>query len=361
MTAMSTKMSAEDVITYLSNPPEHLIGPVVTIKEPAKLSTLTHSGTSSLGRLDSLSLEVLHMILHYLDIRTLSRVSRVSHRGRATVESLPIYRALMKYIPDVLKALGQCRHLHFYTARMLLDLLRTECCEKCGKFGPYLFLFTGERCCNECLVFDKYFRMITFPKAESNFNLDPGELGQLASLKTIPGVYRTHMVRKSRQRLKLLHRDEVSQLVKAKEKERLRARLEEEERMRDAGLEIDRVCTLYLSSDSLDLDEEGGPKEIPEFAGTGVINLPHLKPDNTSEYGHCCKGCEWARLRYYSNRTIVDVRLLETPRYKLRSLLWRRSLRAWPKGEFLKHAEECAGAQQLLFQWYRRRRARRMI
>ncbi|KAK2877257.1 hypothetical protein FQN49_001296 [Arthroderma sp. PD_2] len=360
-------LSDEDVFTHLSGRPDHVLGPFIAVDEQAKLSTLArHPGPSSLGRLDPLSLEILHNILYLLDIRSLSRLSRVSHRGRVTVESLPIYRTLMKRIPDTLKALGQTRLLRFYTADQLLAVLRTKDCVICGKCGPFLFLPTAERCCNHCQLYHKHFRMISIPRAQTIHHLERRELNRLNVLNTIPGVYRTQVIKKWR-RLRLVTYDAASKLAKAKvagerAKNKPSVPISDTNRTTsdapvgapnddlDSGPQMSICFTMPLpDSDDSDLDTR---TEDTEFGSMSSIQFPYLRPDNVLEHGHLCKGCEWVCSHYKPNdlpdRVLYDLELSGRNAYEISHALQERSLRVMANSEFLTHVAECYGAQKIL-------------
>ncbi|EGD87147.2 hypothetical protein H113_05729 [Trichophyton rubrum MR1459] len=273
------------------------MGPVVTIDEPAKLSALTYSSTSSLGRLDSLSLEVLWMILRYLDIRSPSRLLRVSHRGRAAVESLPLHRELMKYIPNTLKALGKCRLLCYYT-------------------GHNLLVSQGK------LLYDLWklwFLLIPSNWAQSIYGLETDDLKELTVFKTISGVYKTYAVEKSQRRLKLLHRHAAMELADMKLEEQDRVQAEYIEKAQKASLPWPECSRVPYWPDSDDSGLGGGPdvNGVREFIGMEAIRFPHLRPDNTLEYGHSCKGCKWEYLQYESDRVLYDMSFLGQKEYQV--------------------------------------------
>ncbi|KAF3482574.1 uncharacterized protein GIQ15_05333 [Arthroderma uncinatum] len=355
--------SDEDVFSHLSSRPDYLLGPMITVDEPANLCTLArHPGPSSLGRLDPLSLEILHEILYLLDIKSLSRLSRVSHRGRATVESLPIYRTLMKCVPDTLKALGQTRLLRFYTANQLRAVLRTKDCVICGKFGPFVFLPTAERCCYYCQLYHKRFRMISIPRAQTIHNLERRELNRLNVLNTIPGVYKTQVVKKWR-RLRLVTYDAASKLAKAKVAEE-RARNKSSAPIpgtnittfgapagaTNDGLDSENLMLACCMMPWPDSDDSDLSPQNNEFGGMSSIQFPYLRPDNVLEHGHLCKGCEWV-YSHYESKDLPDSVLYDLElgsEYQVSHALQEKSLRVMVKSEFLTHVAECYGAQKLL-------------
>ncbi|EZF36347.1 hypothetical protein H109_04075 [Trichophyton interdigitale MR816] len=225
-------------------------------------------------------------------------------------------------------------------------------CLKCGKFAPFLFLAAGDRCCGECQERNKYFRMLSFPQAQTISHPDMHELKKLTAFKTIPGVYKMHVVKKSPRRMKLLHREAVLKRGKEKEAELDAARRSRYESMIKAGIRTSQIEYRRMpwpdSDDDLELAGDPDINKTREFIGMGVIKLPHMRPDNTLEYGHSCKGCEWEYLQYESDRVLYDMSLSGQKEYLVTYALRGRGLCAWPRDEFLKHVEECYGAQQLL-------------
>jgi hypothetical protein len=148
--------SPPNLITRLSHQPRHMLEGMVPISEPAKRSAIRREPDPlAFGLLDKMPLELLHLVLSMLDLRSLSRISRVSLQGQAVVESLPAYRDLMDYAPHAIKALGQTGLIRYHTAAMLQATLFSKSCISCGEYGAFLFLPTCERCCYECLLWNQ--------------------------------------------------------------------------------------------------------------------------------------------------------------------------------------------------------------
>jgi hypothetical protein len=96
-TAMaSIELSKEDVLSQLSHGPRYILTGNITVCESAKLSLtkIQREPRSSIGLLKNLPLEILHAELNHLDLQSLSRVSRVSSRGKVVAKSLPAYEDL---------------------------------------------------------------------------------------------------------------------------------------------------------------------------------------------------------------------------------------------------------------------------
>ncbi|KAJ4321993.1 hypothetical protein N0V84_005040 [Fusarium piperis] len=147
------------------------------------------SASSSMGRIDILPPELLLMVLNLLDFQALSRLSRVSHRAKTTVEGLAAYRELFEHAPDVLVALGKTRLLRYHSAALLRQTLRESRCVSCFDFGAYLNLPTCERVCLECLRRNYASRVVPVNTARECFHLTNKHLKKIPILYSIPGEY----------------------------------------------------------------------------------------------------------------------------------------------------------------------------
>ncbi|EFR03027.1 hypothetical protein MGYG_06027 [Nannizzia gypsea CBS 118893] len=362
---MSKTPSDEDVFTNISYRPDDLLGPMITIDEPAKPSTLERRPVSSpLGLLDSLPLEVLHNGLHILDFQSLSRLSLVSQRGRITVESLPIYRDLMKYIPDTLAALGESNLLSHYSADRLYTVLRSKACVARGKFGTFLFLLTCERCCHECLAHNQSFWALPLSKAQTIYRIPTRELKKLPTMKSIPGVYKTREIK--RQRPKLVSVFAAAQLAKINgSMPMLNTTIKTPDmpswKTLPDWLQDEHSAAVQEHLDTLTEPLTGHPswllpstgiRKPDQFCGMASMQFPYLLPDKTLEHGLLCKGCEWVFSRFKSDdlpaHALNDMGLSGRIKDSIFRTLEASSLRAMLKSEFLAHVVVCYGAGQLL-------------
>ncbi|KAK3939491.1 hypothetical protein QBC46DRAFT_354964 [Diplogelasinospora grovesii] len=160
------------------------------IDKVPKPSAIRLSGgrTSSLGPvLGRLPNELLHMVMHWLDYKSLFAVARASLLGKALVESLPVYQELLTYAPEVIAALSRLNILGAHPAALIREALRTEKCAACRSYGPYLFLPTCHRCCLECLSSYSPLRVITAETAKKYFVLGAKDLQKIPVIHTIPG------------------------------------------------------------------------------------------------------------------------------------------------------------------------------
>ncbi len=184
------RWSPEKLISCLSHRPRYIIDGMIKISMPAKPSAIQRDSSSSLcGLFDTLLLELLHSIFNMLDFQSLSRVSRVSLRGEALVESLPAYRDLIEHAPLTLPALGQTRLISLHSAAALHVTLLSEQCISCGQYGAFLFLPRCERCCYECLLSNESLWVISLALAGNCFDVTPRQLKRIPTVLSISGVY----------------------------------------------------------------------------------------------------------------------------------------------------------------------------
>ena len=182
--------SEETLISRLSFRLKDAIDGMISISDPAKPSTIERDSTaSSFGLLDKPPLELVHWILEALDVQSLSRVSRVSLRGKALVESLPAYQDMMEHAPHALTALGRIRFAHLHSISLLRTTLLSEQCVCCKRYGPFLFLPSCERCCHECLHYNTSLWVIPPSLAGKIFGLSSRQLRRIPTMRNIPGSY----------------------------------------------------------------------------------------------------------------------------------------------------------------------------
>lgn len=65
--------------------------------EPIEPAFLSRNLTSSMGLLDTLPTELLHIILNLSDFQSLSRFAQVCHQAKTSVELLLPYQQTMKH------------------------------------------------------------------------------------------------------------------------------------------------------------------------------------------------------------------------------------------------------------------------
>lgn len=76
-----------------------------TSSEPHWKENVRRRPLGGLGKLDSLPLETLHTVFGFLDLQTLTDTRCISPRAMQVVDSLPSYKEVFTYAPDVLRAM----------------------------------------------------------------------------------------------------------------------------------------------------------------------------------------------------------------------------------------------------------------
>lgn len=90
---------------------------MITAEEASTPSSLERTSTSSsLGRLDTLPLNLLHSIFSTLDFQTLFSISKTCQRGTALVEALPFRDRWTQHVPKASRALGQTRKIRHHSS-----------------------------------------------------------------------------------------------------------------------------------------------------------------------------------------------------------------------------------------------------
>lgn len=109
------------------------------------------SGSSSLGRLQHLPLEVITYICLGLDVCSALAFSQVSRRTREIVAGIRQYRQLSEHALECLWALFRTSLAARTDISTLHSALSTKSCVLCGLFGGFIFLPTTARCCFQCI------------------------------------------------------------------------------------------------------------------------------------------------------------------------------------------------------------------
>ena len=138
----------------------------------------------SFGKLDALPNELLVMIMEYLDMQSLTRLTAVSSSWRAFIPSLAAYNDLLKYAPEALGAFRQLGKLQKHNISSLHKVLRdpsSSCCYE-WKRAAQLTTSTCERACGRCLEPNRL-GFISIKEAAQCFNLSREQRGQLAPRK----------------------------------------------------------------------------------------------------------------------------------------------------------------------------------
>ncbi|KAI1771100.1 hypothetical protein F4818DRAFT_221714 [Hypoxylon cercidicola] len=353
---MASQNISEELVSKLTCTNELGLDGMIRNIPPAQISTIHRwSASSSLGLLDILPPELLLLTLNFLDFQSLSRISRVSLKGKAVVETLPAYREMMKHAPKILTALGKTGLLVHHSSSLLRQTLRSEKCVSCFDFGAFLFLPTCERVCFECLHQNHAFRMTTPAIAKRCFHLTHSQLKRIPIMHSIPGTYsvRFHVscspscrlvsVKQAKQLAIEVH-GSIEHLAPRTRSGKMPSReFWVFKHFHDAPLEP-------LGCDMSRLPEKSNITE-DKFASMASIRIPYLA-EAGADYGRLCRGCQVTYDHYWEGLLPTSV-LSELappgvgPHRPLLAILAR--LRS--RDRFLEHIRHCYGVNRLLADW----------
>ena len=343
------RYTPDELVSLLSYWPEKFVNGMITmgdnIARPSTICRSPAAAVTSCSPLERLPYELLHGILESLDFRTLSHLSRTSLRLKAAAESLPAYRELLAHAPDVLSALGHSGLITQHSAASLCTALHASSCAYCGAFGPFLFLFTAERCCYECLFFKQRLGVVPTAHALQQFRLSRQEVQQLPSMRCLRGRYFSRACPSCS--FRLLRVPDLQARHQALYGSN-----------RSIGRMSDAVRALVYGGRRLagHVSRRHPNPEVPleEFAGMASIAFGSLAPPDhrALERGVWCLGCRkiYARCKIRGGCLegpsvwLDGVQLTFAEDRRLLSL----AQRSWPMSEFLAHAKQCQGAREIL-------------
>ncbi|KAF1952920.1 F-box domain-containing protein [Byssothecium circinans] len=339
--------SDDEIFLSLAHRPRYIIDGVISVDESTKLvfTTIQRECRSPLGKLDNLPLEVLHESFRYLDLQSLLRLSCVSLRGKAVVESLPVYRDLAKSAGHTFEILNRARILSLHSVTTLHAALHSERCISCCAYGAFLLLLSAERCCFLCLVVNQSLWMISLPLAQECFGLTKQQLKALPIMWSIPGKYCVPRS-KSRQRSIRLTGVKAAKELALKVHGSLEA-LAMKYPLNPLDLppfKID-MLTWYRQAPLCPLSQDPhtindvGVRPDDGFCGMGAIPFPSLLNGGT-EQGLWCQGCELTYEEYaIEGMDLTTLSRLVPQGCHAKHFLLRMQYRAWSKADFLQHAK----------------------
>lgn len=350
------EFSKEELLSNLSHRPRYILNGVISVDESTKptFPKIERNVQTSMGLLDNLPLELLHATFNYLDLQSLSRVSRVSLRGKAVIESLPAYRDLSLSARHIFATLSRARVIGLHSAAALHGALRSDRCTSCGKYGAFLFILSSERCCFVCLSRNQSFWMIPLAVAGDCFDLTQKDLKALPTMRSIPGKYFVQH-RISRQRSIRLTSVKAAKELALKVHGSIEAMASN---LAAKRMHITRTSyhkTRWLQGAPLQpLSQDPWTLEIisntptDDFCGMGSVPFPSMS-GSSIENGLWCRGCERTFELYRSqklDRSVVSrlVPLNCEPFQFFRGMQYC----ARSEAEFLEHAKHCYSATEVI-------------
>lgn len=347
--------SPELLIKRLTWSPDYILNSTISIRESIRSTELQRNLNSSiLGSLDILPTEILHFVLNLLDFQSLSRFSRVCHRGKAIIESLPAYRNLTKHASAALIALSQTKLITFHSAALIHAALRSQNCTSCQNFAPFLFLLTCERCCYQCLCRDLSLRAITLQMARSCFGLSSKNLRQIPSMLSIPGTYSVQHTVTRQRRIRLVSLKQAKELGifvhGSKEAIMNFVNIQNAGKLSYLQLHVfrwlkdmDSESESYHSYKSTSYANTTNDR----FCGMASIGFPSLLQNGAIETGLWCFGCRRNFEEWYLTRKVNSITELLIPDSRPYETLQRLERQARSKSGFIEHVRDCKRAMNL--------------
>ncbi|EFR05247.1 hypothetical protein MGYG_08259 [Nannizzia gypsea CBS 118893] len=141
----------------------------------------TAASTSSIGALDALPLELLHLILERTDVLTLLRFARTSLRAKSVVSSLHIYNVLLAHAPEALRQLALCHLLSHHQTLTIYQALISTACSSCHQStrATHFYLPSAQRVCFSCLRMNPGLWLVPLSLARRCFKLSASSTAKL--------------------------------------------------------------------------------------------------------------------------------------------------------------------------------------
>ncbi|KAE8357014.1 hypothetical protein BDV28DRAFT_126080 [Aspergillus coremiiformis] len=142
-----------------------------------------------LGTLERLPLEIIHLILIRLDMRSLTAFPHVNKRARLVTNSIPQYRRILVHAPASIRGSLNIESARFFSCQDLYEKLSTAECDSCRDFGGYLYLVTCRRVCFLCFTEMTDYLPLPQKDVTRKFGLDSEHLAGLPHMRSFRGRY----------------------------------------------------------------------------------------------------------------------------------------------------------------------------
>ena len=328
---------------------------MIKVKEPSlKLTKIRKPGSSALGALDKLPIELVHAILLDLDLRSLSRLTQVCSRGQGLVLSLPAYRVLLTHVPADISVLSCTGYITYCSLASIYATLCSDRCVSCNSFGAFLFAPTCERCCHECLIRNPELWLIHQDLARECFGFSPEQIQQLLATHYRP--YKDHdlaidlvSVRFAKALALKVYGMDVryphweSPLYLSPQFKGTRQDQDYLRWTHGASVQVDSIGLNACEEDHETVSNE-------HFNGLAAILFPVLL-DGHRDSGTLCLGCAWASDRKFfmwesEMQDLLGCEIYSGKHQNIYLALLKH--RAWSQAEFPLHIKTCRGIRQLL-------------
>lgn len=144
---------------------------------------------AGLGALDLLPQELLVIVLHHLDLQTLTDFRRINHQARRSVDAVPEYSLCVCHAPNAVRGMLCLGSARFNTCRGLYEKICTPNCDKCGDFGGYIYLITCRRVCFNCFTEETSYLPLLRSDVLRKFGLESKQLDDIPQIRSRPGRY----------------------------------------------------------------------------------------------------------------------------------------------------------------------------
>ncbi|PWY94017.1 hypothetical protein BO94DRAFT_531983 [Aspergillus sclerotioniger CBS 115572] len=249
----------------------------------------------TLGTLSTLPLEIIHLTLLHLDIKSPITFQTLNKHARRTAHSLPQYKRILTHTPALIRATLNIQTAQYFTLQDLHNQLTTTKCDSCGDFAAYIYLLTCRRVCFLCFTQKTAYLPLSQEDVIRKFGLQSTHLAGLPHMKSFPGCYSPRGL--ERRRRKTLYDYSarrktgirVHGTVKAMEKFSAEV-LSEKLKTYFLCINHKMRVTRPICRDSFD-DRSSNPKRF-----MGIIRVPcfriEFKPGGSLEWGFHCLACK---------------------------------------------------------------------
>ncbi|KAI1169802.1 hypothetical protein F4777DRAFT_592443 [Nemania sp. FL0916] len=146
-----------------------------------------HAGKSNY--LDKLPVELRVKVLLQLDFHSCFRFRQTSLRSRQFVDSLPEYQRVALHGAQLVYALYRTRLATDISLSTIDNLLCTQNCAHCGKFGAFVSLLNQNRCCLSCLQTKWKAQLYDLSTLQGYFKVTSKDVRKMMKIDNLEGIY----------------------------------------------------------------------------------------------------------------------------------------------------------------------------
>lgn len=190
---MATTISDEDFFDWTED--VHPVDILETnlpdkIFDPWTASTLAQA-EASLGLFDKLPLELLLLILPWLDCNSLMAFRRINRGAYGIVESFSSFVTVRTHIPGAIRSIMAADAGEWITCDQLMAALHDPKCEQCGDVTGYFNILRRKRVCWFCFApcENEQYSPLLYSHAIRKFGISRSIISTLPHMRTVPGIY----------------------------------------------------------------------------------------------------------------------------------------------------------------------------